>query len=60
MSAFLTPDLRPFFGGTYFPKEDSFGRPGFRKVLLRIEQAWRERQEEILKSAELRILCKDS
>ena len=34
MSVFLTPELNPFFGGTYFPPEDGYGRPGF-KTLLR-------------------------
>src|SRR5438067_11439157 len=33
MSVFLTPDLRPFYGGTYFPPEDSYGRPGFVTLL---------------------------
>ena len=33
MSVFLTPELKPFFGGTYFPPGDSFGRPGFATVL---------------------------
>jgi uncharacterized protein YyaL (SSP411 family) len=51
MSVFLTPELKPFFGGTYFPKDDAFGRPGVRTVLLRIAEAWREKREGILKSA---------
>ncbi|MDK1032577.1 MAG: thioredoxin domain-containing protein, partial [Planctomycetia bacterium] len=33
LNVFLTPDLKPFFGGTYFPPEDRFGRPGFKRVL---------------------------
>lgn len=40
MSVWLTPDLKPFFGGTYFPPEDRWGHPGFRTVLLRIAEAW--------------------
>ncbi len=52
MTVFLTPDLKPFFGGTYFPKEGGLGRPGLRTVLQRIAQAWSEKREEILKSAE--------
>ncbi len=40
MSVFLTPDLQPFFGGTYFPPEDKYGRPGFPTVLLRLAEAW--------------------
>ncbi len=41
MSVFLTPDLKPFFGGTYFPPERRHGRPGFAEVLERIAEAWR-------------------
>ncbi len=52
MSVFLTPDLKPFFGGTYFPKEDGYGRPGFRTVLTRIAQIWRENRESVAKSAD--------
>jgi uncharacterized protein YyaL (SSP411 family) len=51
MTVFLTPELKPFFGGTYFPKDDAFGRPGLRTVLLRVAEAWREKREGILKSA---------
>ncbi len=40
MSVWLTPDLKPFLGGTYFPPEDRWGRPGFRNILLRVAQAW--------------------
>jgi uncharacterized protein YyaL (SSP411 family) len=40
MSVFLTPDLEPFFGGTYFPPEDRHGRRGFRSVLEGLGQAW--------------------
>lgn len=38
MSVFLTPDLKPFVGGTYFPPRDSFGRPGFPTILKSIAQ----------------------
>ncbi len=51
MSVFLTPDLQPFFGGTYYPPTDSRGMPGFPRVLLSVSQAWRERREEIVASA---------
>ena len=47
LSAFLTPDGRPFFAGTYFPKEPAHGMPSFRQVLESIEEAWRERREDI-------------
>jgi len=51
MSLFLTPDLRPFYGGTYFPPEDQPGRPGFRSLLVGIEDAYRNRRSEVDKSA---------
>jgi uncharacterized protein YyaL (SSP411 family) len=47
MSVFLTPDLRPFTGGTYFPPEDRYGRPGFKKVLATIAHWWPTRRGEI-------------
>jgi uncharacterized protein YyaL (SSP411 family) len=51
LTAFLTPDGRPYFGGTYFPRDDRYGRPGFGRVLLTMAQVWRERREEALDSA---------
>jgi uncharacterized protein YyaL (SSP411 family) len=47
MSVFLTPNLEPFLGGTYFPPTDNYGRPGFKTLLLRVADAWREKKEEI-------------
>ena len=47
MSVWLTPDLKPFVGGTYFPPEDRYGQPGFKKVLERIATAWKENHEKI-------------
>src|SRR5436305_249755 len=47
MSVWLTPDLKPFVGGTYFPPEDRFGQPGFTKVLDRIASAWKQNHEKI-------------
>ena len=52
LTAFLTPDGRPYFGGTYFPRDDRYGRPGFGRVLLTMAQVWRDRREEALESAE--------
>lgn len=52
MSVFLLPDLRPFYGGTYFPPEDAHGRPGFVTVLRAIEDAFQNRLGEVGKSAE--------
>jgi len=51
LTAFLTPAGQPYFGGTYFPADDRYGRPGFRRVLLTMAQVWRERREEALESA---------
>jgi uncharacterized protein YyaL (SSP411 family) len=47
MSVFLTPDLRPFYGGTYFPPTDMPGRPGFLTLLRAIDGAYHERPEEV-------------
>jgi uncharacterized protein len=47
MSVWLTPDLKPFVGGTYFPPEDRYGQPGFKKVLERIATAWKENHQKI-------------
>ncbi|MDH4161723.1 MAG: thioredoxin domain-containing protein [Nitrospirota bacterium] len=46
LSVFLTPDRTPFFGGTYFPPEDRFGRPGFRKVLASVRDFYGSRSLE--------------
>ena len=51
LTAFLTPDGRPFFGGTYFPADDRYGRPGFKRVLLTMAEVWRTKREEVLESA---------
>jgi uncharacterized protein len=48
MSVWLTPDLKPFVGGTYFPPEDRYGQPGFKKVLERIATAWKENRDNIV------------
>ncbi len=47
MSVWLTPDLQPFVGGTYFPPEDRNGQPGFPKVLERIAMAWKQDHAKI-------------
>ena len=52
LTVFLTPDGKAFFGGTYFPPENRWGRPGFKSLLLRIAQLWKEDRARILKSAE--------
>lgn len=47
MSVWLTPDLEPFYGGTYFPKEARYGMPSFKSLLLRIATLWRERRQDL-------------
>jgi uncharacterized protein YyaL (SSP411 family) len=51
MSVWLTPDLKPFVGGTYFPPENRYGRAGFPVILERIAQAWRNDREKILSTS---------
>jgi len=51
LTAVLTPDGKPFFGGTYFPRDDRYGRPGFERVLLAMADAWKNRRTEALESA---------
>jgi uncharacterized protein len=48
MSVWLTPDLKPFVGGTYFPPEDRYGQPGFKKVLERIAATWKDNHDKIV------------
>jgi uncharacterized protein len=52
LTAFLTPEGKPFYAGTYFPPQDYHGRPSFRRVLLTLAQAFKERHGEVLESAE--------
>ena len=52
MSVFLTPDKKPFFGGTYFPPDNRFGRPGFGAVLENLARAWNEDRARIEQSGE--------
>jgi uncharacterized protein YyaL (SSP411 family) len=47
MTVFLTPDGRPFFGGTYFPPEDRHGLPSFKKLLAAIAQTWADRRDDV-------------
>ena len=51
LNVMLTPELKPFYGGTYFPPDDRHGRPGFLHLLQRIQAIWSERQAEVLDSA---------
>jgi len=52
-SVFLTPDLKPFFAGTYFPPADARGRPGLPRVLQGLREAWLFRRAELLQQAEM-------
>ncbi len=52
LNVFLTPDLKPFFGGTYFPPDERYGRGSFLSVLQQIAAVWRDRGAEIIASAE--------
>ena len=51
LSVFLTPDGEPFYGGTYFPPKDMYGRPSFERVLLSIAEAWKNKRQELVNSA---------
>jgi uncharacterized protein len=51
LTAFLTPEGKPFYGGTYYPPEDAMGRPGFKRILLGISDAFKNRRAEIDTSA---------
>ncbi len=51
LTVFLTPQLRPFFGGTYFPPQDRYGMPGFPKILRGLSEAWKNRAEEVASQA---------
>jgi hypothetical protein len=52
MNVFLTPDLKPFFGGTYFPPDHRHGRPGFLPLLRQIAALWQEHRDELTHSAD--------
>jgi len=52
MSVFLTPDGTPFFGGTYWPREERGGMPGFVPVLEAVGDAWRQQRDAVLESAQ--------
>jgi hypothetical protein len=47
MSVWLTPELKPFFGGTYFPPSGRYGRPGFRDLLLHLAQVWKQERDKV-------------
>lgn len=51
LTAILTPDGKPYFGGTYFPRDDRYGRPGFERVLRTMADVWKTRRSEVLETA---------
>jgi uncharacterized protein YyaL (SSP411 family) len=53
LTAFLTPDGKPFYGGTYFPPDDHYGRPSFKRVLLSISNAYHEKNNDVIEQAKL-------
>src|ERR1700685_439609 len=53
LTAFLTPDGKPFYGGTYFPPEDGYGRPSFKRVLISISDAYREKNVDVMEQAQM-------
>ncbi|HKD11894.1 MAG TPA: thioredoxin domain-containing protein, partial [Thermoanaerobaculia bacterium] len=52
LSVFLTADRKPFYGGTYFPPEDRYGRPGFRTLLAAVVEGWKARRQDLITSAD--------
>src|SRR5207237_5843174 len=51
LNVFLTADLKPFYGGTYWPPEGKSGRPSFLQVLRQVDKAWQDRHEQLAGSA---------
>ncbi|HKT21130.1 MAG TPA: thioredoxin domain-containing protein, partial [Nitrososphaerales archaeon] len=52
LSVFLTPDLKPFYGGTYFPPEPRYGMPSFMQVLDFVSKLWKDRREEVVSNTQ--------
>ena len=53
LTAFLTPDGKPFYGGTYFPPTDGYGRPSFKRVLMSIANAYKEKHGDVVEQAKM-------
>jgi uncharacterized protein YyaL (SSP411 family) len=53
LTAFLTPDGKPFYGGTYFPPTDGYGRPSFKRVLVSIANAYKEKNGDVMEQAKM-------
>nr|KYP71327.1 hypothetical protein KK1_010582 [Cajanus cajan] len=55
LSVFLSPDLKPLMGGTYFPPDDKYGRPGFKTILRKVKEAWDSKRDMLIKSGSYAI-----
>lgn len=55
LTVFLSPDLKPLMGGTYFPPDDKYGRPGFKTVLRKVKEAWESKREVLVQSGAFAI-----
>lgn len=55
LSVFLSPDLKPLMGGTYFPPEDKYGRPGFKTILRKVKEAWNSKKDMLVQSGAFAI-----
>uniref|UniRef100_A0A1J3FXV8 Spermatogenesis-associated protein 20 n=1 Tax=Noccaea caerulescens TaxID=107243 RepID=A0A1J3FXV8_NOCCA len=55
LSVFLSPDLKPLMGGTYFPPDDNYGRPGFKTLLKKVKDAWDSKRDTLLKTGNYAI-----
>ncbi len=53
LTAFLTPDGKPFYGGTYFPPTDGYGRPSFKRVLISVASAYKEKNGDVVEQAKM-------
>ncbi|HEX3352354.1 MAG TPA: thioredoxin domain-containing protein, partial [Terriglobales bacterium] len=53
LTAFLTPDGKPFYGGTYFPPDENYGRPSFKRVLNSIADAYHQKNGDVMEQAEM-------
>lgn len=53
LTAFLTPEGKPFYGGTYFPPTDGYGRPSFKRVLISIANAYKEKNRDVVEQAKM-------
>lgn len=55
LSVFISPDLKPLMGGTYFPPDDKYGRPGFKTILRKVKDAWFSKRDTLVKSGAFAI-----